>query len=596
MFCAILFLLSPLLAANAVTAAERFDTMVSTPRDGAAPEPLLPIILTPLDAVRYHGIFALQAEARWEEADREIALLNDRLLVGAILAQRYMHRGYKPSFAQLRDWLGAYADLPAAAAIRAIALLRRPPGGGLLPQPESTPIALRGVADDRADLWPASRASRSDANSRRKGEIRALTRSDPAAAELALREADAAHELDELDCDEASADLAEAYLFRGESEKALLVTQAVRTEAHRPLAAWHAGLAAWRLGRLAEARSNFETLARIPGLSRWAQSAAAFWAARVQARTGRPALAAAWLRAAAQHERTFYGLLARRALRAQMDFNFEPASFTDIDLNAVVVLPAARRALALLQAGEGAQAELELRSLASGAPATLYPVLAALAERGNMPALSLQLATMLSEVDGARHDPALYPLPRWRPQGGFSVDRALLFALVRQESEFLPEARSSAGAVGLMQLMPGTAQGMAARVGIKLQKHSGAGSLTDPVVNLALGQEFLGWLLKHEQINGNLILAAAAYNGGPGNLQRWRARPEYRADPLLFLETLPNRETRNFVARVLTNYWVYRLRLGQPTRDLDALAGGGWPVYVGLDDTQDQGARHVAAR
>jgi len=315
----------------------------------------------------------------------------------------------------------------------------------------------------------------------------------------------------------------------------------------------------------------------------------------VQLRAGRPDLAAGWLRSAAQHERTFYGLLARRALRDRTDFNFEPASFTDIDLNAVVVLPAARRALALLQAGEGAQAELELRSLASGAPATLYPVLAALAERGNMPALSLQLATMLSEVDGARHDPALYPLPRWRPQGGFSVDRALLFALVRQESEFLPEARSSAGAVGLMQLMPGTAQGMAARVGIKLQKHSGAGSLTDPVVNLALGQEFLGWLLKHEQINGNLILAAAAYNGGPGNLQRWRARPEYRADPLLFLETLPNRETRNFVARVLTNYWVYRLRLGQPTRDLDALAGGGWPVYVGLD-TQDQGARHVAAR
>jgi soluble lytic murein transglycosylase len=596
MFCAVLLMLSPLLAAGAAIAAERPDTAGSPARDGAAPEPFLPTVLTPLDAIRYHSIFGLQDEARWADADDQIALLDDRLLVGNVLAQRYLHRGYKPSFAQLRDWLRSYADLPAAAAIRILALKRRPSGGGLLPQPESKPIALRGVSDDRADLWPASRPSRSDPSAARESAIHGLVRSDPAAAEIMLREADAAHELDDGDYDEASADLAEAYLSQGESQKALLMTQAVRTDAFRPLAVWDAGLAAWRLGRLAEARSNFETLARMPTLSRWAQSAAAFWAARVQTRSGRPDLAATWLRAAAEHQRTFYGLLAGRTLRAQMDFNFEPASFTDIDLNAVAVLPAARRALALLQAGKNAEAELELRGLASGAPVTLYPALAAFAERGNMPALSLQLATMLSEVDGARHDPTLYPLPRWRPQGGFSVDRALVFALIRQESEFLPEARSSAGAVGLMQLMPGTAQGMAARVGIKLQKHGKPGSLTDPGVNLALGQEFLGWLLKHEQINGNLILVAAAYNGGPSNLPRWQARPEYRDDPMLFLETLANRETRNFVERVLTNYWVYRLRLGQSTRDLDALAAGGWPVYVGLDDRQDQEARHVAAR
>jgi soluble lytic murein transglycosylase-like protein len=596
MFWVILLLFSTLLAASAVTAAERSDTVVTSGRDGAAPESFLPAILAPLDAIRYHSIFALQAEAHWADADDQIALLDDRLLVGNVLAQRYLHHAYKPSFAELRDWLLSYAYLPAAAAIRTLALKRRPPGGGLLPQPESTPIALRGVADDRADLWPASRPSRSDSSAARESAIHSLVRSNPAAAEIMLREADAAHELDDGDYDEASADLAEVYLSQGESQKALLMTQAVRTDAFRPLAVWDAGLAAWRLGRLAEARSSFETLARTPTLSRWAQSAAAFWAARVQARAGRPDLAATWLRAAAEHERTFYGLLAGRTLRAQMDFNFEPASFTDIDLNAVAVLPAARRALALLQAGKNAEAELELRGLASGAPVTLYPALAALAERGNMPALSLQLATMLSEVDGARHDPTLYPLPRWRPQGGFSVDRALVFALIRQESEFLPEARSSAGAVGLMQLMPGTAQGMATRVGITLQKHGKPGSLTDPGVNLALGQEFLSWLLKHDQINGNLILVAAAYNGGPSNLPRWQARPEYRDDPMLFLETLANRETRNFVERVLTNYWVYRLRLGQPTRDLDALAAGGWPVYVGLDDRQDQEARHVAAR
>src|SRR5260221_13099304 len=154
--------------------------------------------------------------------------------------------------------------------------------------------------------------------------------------------------------------------------------------------------------------------------------------------------------------------------------------------------------MALLQIDAPAAAELELRTLANGAPFTLFPALVALADRGNMPALSLQLSTMLSEVDGRRHDHALYPLPRWQPTNGFTVDRALVFALVRQESQFLPDAQSSAGAVCLMQLMPATAQALAARSGTKLARPksartmsagaSGDGALTDPQVNLPLGQ------------------------------------------------------------------------------------------------------------
>jgi soluble lytic murein transglycosylase-like protein len=153
-----------------------------------------------------------------------------------------------------------------------------------------------------------------------------------------------------------------------------------------------------------------------------------------------------------------------------------------------------------------------------------------------------------------------------------------------------------------MQLMPGTAQAMAARTGINLTARVKSGAtLNDPTVNLALGQEYLGELLGHEQIKDNLILLAAAYNSGPGAMLRWRARPEYRDDPLLFLESLPSRETRVFVERVLTNYWVYRLRLGQATPDLDRLASGLWPVYVAMDAppnprAPNQGVRHAAAR
>jgi soluble lytic murein transglycosylase len=575
------------------------QTASLTPSGDIFREPELPTVLSRRDAARYRIITTLQDEGRWAAADGEIAALEDPLLLGHVLAQRYLHRAYKAKFPELQDWLAGYADQPAARAIHALALKRRPTGAPAPAKPEGAPVALRGIVDDPADLRPPAHAAASEAANEAKLSIRRLSRLEPAEAEQRLQEADSRHLLADADYDEARADVAEGYLFVGENQKALLLAATARTTAFRPLAHWDAGLAAWRLGRLGEARTHFETLARMPGLSRWNLSAAAFWAARVHARGHRADLVAYWLGLAAGNPRTFYGLLAHRMLGRNGSFNFEPEIFTDIDLNALVGIPAARRALALLQIDATGAAELEMRTLANGAPFTLFPALVALADRGNMPALSLQLSAMLSEVDGRRHDHALYPVPRWQPAGGFTVDRALVFALIRQESEFLPDAQSTAGAVGLMQLMPGTAQAMATRSGIKLARAAGRGAtggLTDPSVNLALGQEYLTELLANDQIQGNLILLAAAYNSGPGAMLRWRARPEYQDDPLLFLESLPSRETRVFAQRVLANYWVYRLRLGQPTGDLDKLARGLWPVYSALDVPPDQVLRHAAAR
>jgi soluble lytic murein transglycosylase-like protein len=560
-------------------------------------EAALPAILGSADAARYQTIAKLQDEAHWAAADAAIAGLQDRILLGHVLAQRYLHRGYRVRYDELQDWLTHYADHPAAHAIHALALKRRPAGSRAAAEPEGAPVALRGIVDDPADLRPPGRASASEAASQAKATIRRLARTEPAIAEQVLQRSDGQHLFEDAEYDEARADVAEGYLFAGNSQRALLLAATARTASFRPLAHWDAGLAAWRLGRLGEARTHFETLARMPGLSRWNLSAAAFWAARVHARSNRPDLVNYWLGLAAEQPRTFYGLLASRVLGIETYFNFEPDIFTDINLNALTGIPAARRALALLQLGSTAAAELELRTLAKDAPFTLYPALVALADRGNMPALSVQLATMQSEIDGRRHDHALYPTPRWQPAGGLTVDRALLFAVMRQESQFLPDAASASGAVGLMQLMPSTAEAMAERLGIALKSRGKpAAQLTDPEVNLALGQHYLAQLLRHQQIKGNLILFAAAYNSGPTNLLRWLARPEYQNDPLLFLESLPARETRVFTERVLTNYWVYRLRLGQPTGDLDRLAAGDWPVYVALDVPPQRVASNASAR
>jgi len=181
----------------------------------------------------------------------------------------------------------------------------------------------------------------------------------------------------------------------------------------------------------------------------------------------------------------------------------------------------------------------------------------------------VSLGGVVAAQDGRSHDSAAYPVPDWHPTSGWNIDRALMLGIARQESDLNPHARSPSGAVGLMQLMPRTA------------KTVGAGKLTDPAVNLELGQRYIRRLLDDPSIKGNLLFMAAAYNSGSGNLSRWQASMHHNGDSLLFLESIPVRETRHFVQRVLTNYWTYRNRLGQDAPSLDAIAAGNWPTYDG---------------
>jgi soluble lytic murein transglycosylase len=133
----------------------------------------------------------------------------------------------------------------------------------------------------------------------------------------------------------------------------------------------------------------------------------------------------------------------------------------------------------------------------------------------------------------------------------------------------------------LLQLMPATARYMAESR--RRFRGRNRAQLFDPGLNLRLGQKYLDYLLAGDVVSGNLVLMIAAYNGGPGNLAKWQRQVSHGSDPLVFIETIPVRETRLFVQRVLENVWVYRARLGQQAPSLEALAGGRWPNYVSLD-------------
>ncbi|MCE7958604.1 MAG: lytic transglycosylase domain-containing protein, partial [Acidobacteria bacterium ACB2] len=152
---------------------------------------------------------------------------------------------------------------------------------------------------------------------------------------------------------------------------------------------------------------------------------------------------------------------------------------------------------------------------------------------------------------------AFYPvahLPLFsREAASHGISTPLLLALVRQESVFSPVARSRAGAVGLMQVMPSTGRLVARRKGQK-----GRPDLADPEKNVELGTAFFAGLLS--RYDGDVVSALAAYNAGPGRVDRWRrARPGTPEDE--FLESIPIAETRDYVRRVLFYREAYRVLL-----------------------------------
>jgi soluble lytic murein transglycosylase len=153
---------------------------------------------------------------------------------------------------------------------------------------------------------------------------------------------------------------------------------------------------------------------------------------------------------------------------------------------------------------------------------------------------------------------ALFPFPfeetilKWSQQR--ELNPLLVTALIRQESRFETEISSVAGAVGLMQVMPGTGQWVAEQ--IQLPQYS----LRDPEDNINLGTYYLDYT--HRQYNNNSLLAVASYNAGPGNVAKWVARYGFD-DPDIFVEKIPFPETKGYVETVFENYWNY-LRIYNP--------------------------------
>jgi soluble lytic murein transglycosylase-like protein len=333
------------------------------------------------------------------------------------------------------------------------------------------------------------------------------------------------------------------------------------------------GLTDWKRGDIEGAEPLFARAAGMPGASDDDQSAAAFWAARAALRLLQPEDYLNWLHTAASNPDTFYGMLAGRLLGEGFGPTGIAATLTEADITAVDALPNGHLAFALLQIGETEQAGLALRALwpdIQNDPALAGAVMAVAARAGLVDvAIGIAgqgLADAGNAIAGAR-----LPLPDLRPEGGFTIDPSLLYALARTESGFDSGAVSECGARGMMQLMPETAHFIARSQGI-------SGAVTDPATNLALGQAYIRYLGEQPGIDDNLLAILASYNAGPGAAQSWYDALQDDSDPLLFIETIPNDQTRHFIHDVLTDSWIYAEEIGLRPASLDDLAQGNFPV------------------
>ncbi|MBL8830837.1 MAG: lytic transglycosylase domain-containing protein [Rhodospirillales bacterium] len=558
----------------------RFD--VQPDRAAELPQPL-----TASDMRAYRQAFQLQMRGAYADADAALRGVKNRLLVGHVLAERYLSPRYRSSAEELSAWLREYSDQPDARAIYSLAVRKQ--GGkatGLTRPREEASFSERASADDlgpslNRPIPPGRLGMAGPAASLRNRLKDLLGDGKFEAAERILVARETLHTLSAGEIDHFKAMLAAGWFARGDDRQAIEFAgaAAARSGALVPRAHWIAGLAQFRQGAFERAVGHFETLARLPQGQPWDIAAGAFWAARTHLRVGRPDVYNHWLAQAAEHPRTFYGLLAARAFGVDPGLNWNPPPLSQSEIDQLQRYPGAQRVFALLQVGQDRRAEAELRRVYAQSGSGIMRAILAVAMRANMPGLAMRLAREISDLDGRRYDGAFYPIPHWQPIGGYDVDPALVFAFMRVESAFNPSAISPAGARGLMQLMPATAAAMDSRT-----FRGRLDILLEPEINVTLGQRYIRHLIEEPLVGGELVRLAAAYNGGIGNLSRWKRlqdnRGDRREDALLFIESLPAAETRHFIARLLYSYWMYAERLGQATPSLDLVAQGEWPVYA----------------
>ena len=541
-------------------------------------------ILSEEDVHNYQQAYYFQEQCKWKSANRFILKIKNKNLLGHIYAQKFLHPNcYKSKYLELYYWLKKYNDHPQAKRIYKLAI-RRMPSGYKSPTKPSKPMGI--VAEKIKTVKKSKyKSSKKLSNAQRKEKIKLINgiksrvnRGWPTGALQLLNQRDVNLLLDQVEIDQQKELIAKGYFLANKNELAIKYASEalVNSAQYVPYAAWTAGLCSWRLEKYEDAANYFSLFSISLKDDAWHQTSGSFWTARSYAKLGRYDDINFWLKRASNNPNSFYGMLALEILGVEDKIDWNKRSVLNKNNSKLLNLPAGKRLQSLIQVGFADELEKEIVHLNSILNREIAKESISIAENFDLAYTQLKIVNRLEQFGMDVPTYLYYPTSVWKPRDGFKLEKELLHAFMHQESMFNTKAKSKDGAMGLMQVLPSTAKFITKSKDVK---RNNSNILKNPEINLEVGQEYITYLLDLEVVSRNLIFLAAAYNGGPGNLQKWKKETNYLDDSLFFMESIPSRETRWFIEKILTKYWIYQNKNKKEMRSLKMLANGNDPLY-----------------
>ena len=541
-------------------------------------------ILSEEDITNYRFAYSFQNSCKWKSANKHILKISNKVLMGHILAQRYLHPTcYRSKYLELYYWLKKYNDHPQAKRIYRLAIKRMPKGY----KSPNKPIKPNGIIGDKiVNKKSASYKSSKKLSKNQRLEKQKLinavksrvNKGWPTGAVKILQQRDVNILLDQVELDKQKELIAKGYFLANKNDLAIKYASEalVNSSMQVPYAAWTAGLASWRLEEYQKAADFFSLFSISLKDDTWHQTSGSFWAARSYAKLGEYDNINFWLKRASQNANSFYGMLALEILGVEEKIKWRAKKTLNTSNSKLLNLPSGKRLQSLIQVGLNDELEKEIVHINSVLNKEIAEESINIAQHFNLAYTQLKIVNKLEQFGLIMDTNLYYPTPIWQPRGGFSVDKELIYAFMHQESMFNTSAKSNQGAMGLMQVLPSTAKFITSSKDVK---RNNSNILKVPEINLEVGQEYIEYLLDLEIVSNNLIYLAAAYNGGPGNLKKWKEETNFLDDPLFFMESIPSRETRWFIEKILTKYWIYQNKNNQEMTSLKMLANGKDPLY-----------------
>lgn len=532
-------------------------------------------VLSNKDIQTYKLLFKYQRQLRRDKVAELIPQLDNKILYGHLLAVRLLHPKTKSSYEDLKAFLDDYSDQFQAQTIYRLANLRKPKSANHSKPPKIASSIAKYTDPDNYLKQPTNGNIKNTSDRKQLiNRVKYYIRQDKyEQAERLLDSNKNRQIMGDSTYSEYGLRLTKSLFSDGRYKDSYRVAQKI-DNLIQPLvheAVWFEGLSAYHLKRYKTAANTFRRLAASVPIGSKYYSQSSYWAGLSYKKDGKDSMADVFFKQATQNQYSFYGMIASEELGKKIEMDWRNPKATKHEINILKQDKKIKRVIALAEIGEYNLAQRELRVAYSDIPYGMDEALLKMSLDLNLSWNALTLSHNLLERNN-QFLSGLYPdIKVWKPRRA-TVDYSLVNAVIRQESAFNPAVKSSAGAMGLMQIMPGTADHIRDQ---QKKTRLPKSYVYRPDINVKLGQYYLGYLL--EEFNGNLIYSIAAYNAGPGNVKKWINQGLDKNGPIAFVESIPFPETKKYVKRVMSNYWVYRGKFDQSLSTLRQVAGNHWP-------------------